>query len=119
LKERTSVVAHPDGKLFELLADEPCHDLLRILLREREGLTQKQLVAIAGLNSSTISRRMRELEEAGFVARRSVHGRYEVVFPTETRAVLLAAAKLTQVTLQRKLDVASLHVEELRVEDGA
>jgi DNA-binding Lrp family transcriptional regulator len=112
-------VAHPDGKLFELLADEPRHDLLRILLREGRGLTQRELATIAGLNSSTISRRMGELEEAGIVARRSAHGPYEVVFPAETRDVLLAGAKLTKATLQRKLDIASLHLDELRHEDGA
>ena len=109
-------MSQPDGKLFELLADEPRRTLLRILVRERGGLTQRELAAITELNSSTISRRMRELEDAGLVTRRSSHSPYEVVFPTETHALLLAGAELARATVQRDLDTASLRVDELRNE---
>ena len=106
-------MALPDGKLFELLADDVCRDLLRTLLHEPEPLTQRQLVAALGMNSSTVSRRMGALEDWGLVTRRSSHAPYDILFPSDTRRLLAAAATLTRVVKERQADEAREHERQL------
>jgi DNA-binding MarR family transcriptional regulator len=106
-------MARPDGKLLELLADDPCRDLLRTLLREDEAQTQRQLVGRLEYNSSTVSRRMAQLEEFGLVSRRSSHSPYEIAFPSQTRALLLAAAGLARAVKQQQADEAAAHERDL------
>lgn len=87
-------MSRADGRLLELLADEVCRAILRCLLGSEEPLTQRALTSSLALGSSTISRRMRELEDAGLVARASGHAPYRVLFPEKTRELLRAGADL-------------------------
>jgi DNA-binding MarR family transcriptional regulator len=105
-------MARPDGKLFELLADDVCRDLLRTLLND-EPLTQRQLVAALGVNSSTVSRRMGELEDWGLVTRRSSHAPYDILDRSDIRSLLGTAARLTRVVKERQADEAREHERQL------
>ncbi len=80
-------MARPDGKLFQLMADEVCHDILRRLLASVAPLTQKALTAASPYDSSTISRRMGDLEDLGLVQRPSAHAPYHLQFREQTRAL--------------------------------
>jgi DNA-binding Lrp family transcriptional regulator len=111
-------MAGADGKVFELLADEPGRELLRVLLQERRPQTQRELAALLGFNSSTISRRMAELEEFGLVSRASPHAPYEVEFRDETYGLLIAAAALTSAVAQRRADETARYEAELRNESS-
>lgn len=85
-----------DRKVFRLLDDDVCRDLLDLLL-DREGpRTQAQLTAALDLNSGTVSRRLGGLEDDGMVERVGPRGPYAVVFPAETRTLLLAASGLAK-----------------------
>jgi DNA-binding IclR family transcriptional regulator len=107
-------VTRPDGKLFQLLDDDPTRDLLQVLARERRPLTQRQLGELLNLDSGTVSRRMSLLEDFGVVERKSSHAPYALVFPKATRAFLGAAHELTSATLQRKADAARFYADELQ-----
>jgi DNA-binding IclR family transcriptional regulator len=109
-------MSRADGKLFELLADEPTRNLLRALLAEEEPQTQRQLASTVRYNSSTISRRMAALEEFGVVERRSGHAPYALRFPSQTRALLLAAAGLDRAVKQKQADEAAEYERDLRKE---
>jgi DNA-binding IclR family transcriptional regulator len=106
-------VARADGKLFEVLADDVCRDLLRALLREDEPQTQRQLCAALKLNSSTVSRRMAEMEELGIVHRRSSHAPYEIQFPGKVREILLSAIGLRRMALERQAAEAAEQERDL------
>lgn len=116
LGKLTSLMRQPDGNLFELLADDVCRDLLRSMLREDEPQTQRQLTAALSLNSSTISRRMGQLENLGLVSRASSHAPYEILFPSKTRELLLAAAGLARLSRERQAAEAAAHERDLRKE---
>jgi DNA-binding IclR family transcriptional regulator len=107
-------MSRADGKLFELLADEVCRAILRVLLRRGEPTTQRQLTAELPFNSSTISRRMAELVDGGLVTHTSGHAPYSVVHPSKTRELLLAGADLAQMAHQSLADAAALDARELR-----
>jgi DNA-binding MarR family transcriptional regulator len=106
-------MSRSDGKLFELLADEQCRDLARILVREGKPLTQRQLGELLKLDSATVSRRMTALEDFGLVERKSSHAAYALLFPAETHALLLNAFALIEAARQRQADQACLHKQEL------
>jgi DNA-binding Lrp family transcriptional regulator len=107
-------MSRSDGKLFELLADEQCRDLVRLLVREAKPLTQRQLGELLKLDSATVSRRMTALEDFGLVERNSSHAPYALVFPEETRALLLNAFGLIEAARQRQADEASLYKQEVQ-----
>jgi DNA-binding IclR family transcriptional regulator len=109
-------MAEADGKLFELLADEPCRELLLIFVRESTPLTQRQLATLLEnkFNGSTISRRMADLEEYGLVKRRTPHSPYELLFPEQMGNLLEQGFDLVRDAKQRQADLAALHAEELR-----
>jgi len=103
-----------DGKLYELLADEVCRDLLRRVVASDRPLTQRELVNATGLNSSTISRRMALIEEHGLVHRPSLHSPYEVVFRETVRDLLVLAKELALMLLDRDAGQLRDEAEELR-----
>jgi DNA-binding HxlR family transcriptional regulator len=81
-----------DGLLLALLADGDCRLIVDRLL---EGdATQRELRDELGLQSGSLSRQMRVLEDAAMVVRERSHGPYELIRPERTRAVLQAAADL-------------------------
>jgi DNA-binding transcriptional ArsR family regulator len=99
-------MARADRKLFRLLADEVCYDILRALLDEPEPLAQRDLVRLLGVASSTISRRINDLEDAGLVARTSKHGVWRPVYEGTTRELLRSAAELMAMTHAKLSDDA-------------
>jgi DNA-binding IclR family transcriptional regulator len=110
-------MSRADGKLYELVADDVCRAVLRALLVSDEPLTQRELTAKLPFNSSTISRRMRDLEDAGLVARASGHAPYSVLFGDRIRELLLAGADLAQMVHEALAQDAALDVRELRDKD--
>jgi DNA-binding MarR family transcriptional regulator len=109
-------MARADGKLYELLADEVCRAILRALLERDEPITQRTLTAELAYGSSTISRRMGDLEDAGLVARSSAHAPYFVLFRAKTRELLLAGADLAHMAHEGLADDAARDARELRKE---
>jgi DNA-binding Lrp family transcriptional regulator len=108
-----------DGKLFGVLADHVCRDLLLALLGSDSPLTQSQLVAKLGISSGVVSRRMGELEGVGLVDRESTHSPYDLPFPAETRQLLLDGAKLAASALRRRSDEATGYARELQKDSMA
>jgi DNA-binding Lrp family transcriptional regulator len=105
-----------DGKLFEVLSDDVCRSLLRSLLRHDEPQTQRQLTSELRYNSSTVSRRMKELEDLGIVARThpgTPRAPYEILFPSKTRALLLTAVQLANLTRTRQAEEAAADERQL------
>lgn len=103
-----------DGKLYELLANSVSRELLARLVAADGPRTQRQLTAETGLNASTISRRMGELENQGLVRRASAHAPYELIFPETTRDVLLAVQDLALMILERESDALRHQSQALR-----
>lgn len=97
-------MARADGKLFQLLADEVCRSILHALLERRTDLTQRELVDALPYTSSTISRRIGELEDFGLVSRGGARAPYAVVFAKETRELLVAALRLTTIAHRKLAD---------------
>jgi DNA-binding IclR family transcriptional regulator len=109
-------MARADGKVFELLADAICRELLRLLLNSDVPLTQRDLTAALGLNASTISRRMKDLEAFGLVERQSRNAPYDIPFPSETRDLLWAAARIARMAMDRQADEAREYERQLHKE---
>lgn len=99
-------MARADRKLFRLLTDEVCYDILRTLLEESEPLAQRDLVRILGVASSTVSRRVIDLEDIGLVQRASKHGACSLVYESTTRELLRSAAALMGMAHARLSDDA-------------
>jgi len=85
-----------DRKLFRLFNDDVCRDILELLLDRDGPRTQVELTTALDLNSGTVSRRLANLEDEGVVERSGPRGTYAIVFPSETRELLLAASGLVK-----------------------
>lgn len=109
-------MARADGKLFGLLADHPCRVILGGLLKAREPLTQRQLIAALGLSSSTVSRRLGELEDVGLVERASPRAPYHLVFEEKTRELMAIALELGSAAAMRMSFEPDTEAQELRAE---
>jgi DNA-binding Lrp family transcriptional regulator len=122
-----------DRKLFRLLSDDVCRDLLDCLLGKDGPQTQAQLTKALSLNSSTVSRRIGQLEEEGVVEQRGgKRGPYKVVFPLPTRKLLEEASELASLlastheqsarelhSRQRREALAGGHLHDRASEGGA
>jgi DNA-binding IclR family transcriptional regulator len=95
-----------DRKLFRLLTDEVCYDILRALLEAAGPLPQSALVRQLKLNSSTVSRRVNDLEDLGLVTRASKHGPCSLAYEETTRELLKSAASLMGMVHAKLLDEA-------------
>jgi DNA-binding MarR family transcriptional regulator len=104
----------PDGRLFEVLADPVCRDLLWGLLESDGPLTQSQLCGSLALSSGLVSKRMGTLETVGLVERPTSHAPYSVVFPAETRALLVDGAQLFASAIKRQAERADDGVRRLK-----
>jgi DNA-binding GntR family transcriptional regulator len=109
-------MARADGKLFDLLADHACRVILAGLLKARRPLTQRELIASLGLSSSTISRRLGELEDIGLVERASPRAPYVLVFEDKTRELMATALDLVSSATMRASLEADTEARELRAE---
>jgi DNA-binding MarR family transcriptional regulator len=99
--------------MFQSMTDEVCHDILREFLGSRDPLTQKALTASLSYDSSTISRRMGELEDLGIVRRGSGHAPYRLQFREQIRDLLRAGAELARLAhAAQAADLAS-DIEDL------
>ncbi|HSK49424.1 MAG TPA: winged helix-turn-helix domain-containing protein [Solirubrobacterales bacterium] len=115
-------MARADRKLFRLLDDEVCRDLLQLLLK-KGGQTQRELTEALDLSSGAISRRMTRLEDEGLAERASPRGPYRVVFAEGTQDLLRASAKLADLlaarhagetwTLRTELEEESIDLDRL------
>lgn len=86
-----------DRKVFRLLNDDVCRDLLDCLLGKNGPQTQAQLTKVLDLNSSTVSRKMGQLEEEGVVEQLGgKRGPYKVAFPLPTRRLLEEASEIAR-----------------------
>lgn len=108
-----------DGKLFEAFAEPVCRDALRELLNSDEPLTQGELAQRLDVSSAVMSRRMNALETAGIAVRESAHGPYRLLFPSETRKLLVDGAELAASAWKRQAGEATAHARELRKEGMA
>jgi biotin operon repressor len=106
----------PDRKLFRLLNDDVCRDLLTGLLSREGPRSQAQLGAALGLNSSTISRRIGQLEDEGIVELTRRGGPYRLVFPEATRELMEKAAELNLLLADRQFTDSKASRSELRKE---
>jgi DNA-binding Lrp family transcriptional regulator len=106
-------MARADGKLYELLADHACRVILAALLKGPGAMTQRELVASLSLSSSTISRRMAELEAIGLVEHDSARSPYRVVFEEKTRALMKVALELGSAAAMRESFEADTEAREL------
>jgi MarR family protein len=106
-------MSHADGKLFEALADHVCRDLLWALLDSDQDLTQSQLCKQLSIKSGLASKRMGVLEDLGLVERPSPHASYSVVFPSETRSLLVDGSQLVTSALKRRYEESDAHRREL------
>lgn len=113
-------MSRPDVKIFELLTDEVRCDLLRLLLRNEAPQTQQQLASVLDLDSSTVSRRMADLESAGLIERAGPRkAPYRILFPSKTRELLQASADLAQLVLEAQTATARGYAGDLRKEGMA
>lgn len=111
-------MARPDVKIFQLLTDEVCCDLLRLLLASEGPQTQQQLASVLELNSSTVSRKMAVLEGGGLVERTGPRkAPYRILFPSKTRELLQASADLAKLALEAQAETAKSYAGDLR-KDG-
>jgi DNA-binding MarR family transcriptional regulator len=99
------------GGLLALLADGERHEILATLLAG--SASQRDLRAKLGLQSGTVSRQLKDLEQAGLVVRDRSHGPYELTRPIETRALLLAAAELARAISSERAHVDAVRASEL------
>jgi DNA-binding MarR family transcriptional regulator len=107
-------MARADGKLFDLLADHVCRLILAALIKEPGPLTQQQLIAKLGLSSSTVSRRLGDLEDMGLVERASRRAPYRVVYEKQTRDLMATALEIAASTAARVSLQADTEARELR-----
>lgn len=110
-------MARADGRIYALLADEACRAILRALVLSDSPMAQRALTAKLPFNSSTISRRMGELEDAGLVAHATSHAPYTLLFPHQMRALLLAGADLAEKAHQALADDVEWDARPLRADD--
>jgi len=102
------------GKLFGVLEQEECRTALLHLLDSGEPLTQGQLSSALNIRSSVISRRMKEVEDAGLVKRESSHAPYDVLFPSQVRELLTRGAELARDASKRQAEEDDEYAKELR-----
>jgi DNA-binding IclR family transcriptional regulator len=107
-------MARADGKLFDLLADHVCRLILAALIKEPGPLTQQQLIAKLGLSSSTVSRRLGDLEDMGLVERASRRAPYRVVYEKQTRDLMATALEIAASAAARVSLEADTEARELR-----
>lgn len=107
-------MARSDRKLFRLLTDEVCYGILRALVESPVPLAQRELVRRLDVASSTISRRIIDLEDIGLVERGSKHGACSLVYESTTRELLKAAAELMAMTHAKMSDESSAVANALR-----
>jgi DNA-binding IclR family transcriptional regulator len=107
-------MARSDRKLFRLLTDEVCYGILRALVESPVPLAQRELVRRLDVASSTISRRIIDLEDIGLVERGSKHGVCSLVYESTTRELLNAAAELMAMAHAKMSDEASAVANALR-----
>jgi DNA-binding MarR family transcriptional regulator len=107
-------MARADGKLFDLLADHVCRLILAALIKARGPLTQQQLIAKLGLSSSTVSRRLGDLEDMGLVERASRRAPYRVVYERQTRDLMATALEIAASAAARVSLEADTEARELR-----
>lgn len=92
--------------LLRVVGDDVRLQILQALLDE--PMTQKQLRVALGVDSGTMSRHMRALEDIDLVARERSHGPYRLQHPRRTWALLQATSDLaTDVMQGRAEDVAT------------
>jgi DNA-binding Lrp family transcriptional regulator len=106
-------MARADGKLYELLADHACRVILAALLKAPGAMTQRELVASLSLSSSTISRRMAELEAIGLIEHDSARSPYRLTFEEKTRALMKIALELGAAVAMRESFEADTGAREL------
>jgi DNA-binding Lrp family transcriptional regulator len=105
-------MARPDRKLFRLLNDDVCRDVVDSLLGKDGPLTQAELTERLGLNSGTVSRRVGHLEDEGIVEQ--VGKRYRLVFAEQTRKVMQETGELTLLLSARQHEDAKESQDERR-----
>jgi DNA-binding MarR family transcriptional regulator len=104
----------PDGKVFDVLGDDDCREIIDRLLESAEPLTQKRLMADLGMKSSLVSRRMGEIEDAGLATRTSSHAPYDLLFREKVRQLLELGADLASEVADRRATEAKAHVNHRR-----
>jgi DNA-binding MarR family transcriptional regulator len=101
-----------DAALLALLADIDCRAIIELLLEH--PATQREVREHLGLQSGSLSRQMRTLEDYALVVRERSHGPYELTLPERTRAVLQAAADLARDLSEAQAEVDTERARGLR-----
>lgn len=104
-------MSRADGPVFAVASDDASHALLWALASSQEPMTQRQLTSELPYDSSTVSRRMAELESLGLVHRDSGHAPYSLRFRAETLALLRAGAELGRVARERQAQDLATDIE--------
>ena len=107
-------MARADRKLFRVLGDEVCYAILLVLLDATNPLPQRELVRLLNVASSTISRRVNDLEDLGLVERASMHGPCSLVYESTTRELLRSASELMAMTHAKLSDESAMTANVLR-----
>jgi DNA-binding transcriptional ArsR family regulator len=104
LRQMQNLAIASDIRILLACADEDRQKIIARLIKE--PATQKQLIAELGLNSGTISRHMRVLEDADLVLRDRSHSPYSLSASAETFQLLRANKNVTAaISKRRELDI--------------
>lgn len=104
----------PDGIVFSILGDDDCRAILDRLVASGKPLTQRELAADLNFKSSRISRRMKEIEEGGLVARASPHAPYTLLFRERIGDLLVLGGDLASEIAMRSAEEAASHAGRRR-----
>jgi DNA-binding MarR family transcriptional regulator len=98
--------------LLRTIGDDTRLRILELLLNE--PATQRRLAMELDLNSGTVSRHMKALEEVGLVWRPRSHAAYELTHSRRTWDLLQSAAGLAEDLLQSRAESAAERARALR-----
>lgn len=104
----------PDGIVFSILGEDDCRAILDRFVASEEPLTQRELAAELDFQSGRISRRMKEIEDAGLVARTSPHAPYTLLFRERIGDLLEMGADLASEIAMRGAEEAAIHSNRRR-----
>jgi len=107
-----TIASASDVRLLQAYADP---DRLEILLQLfRAPATQKELGGALGLNSGSISRHMKVLEDADLVEHPRSHAPYALVAREESWQILRATTNLTEALAKRHLEATQQRSSEIQ-----
>lgn len=107
-----TIASTSDVRLLQAYADPDRLDILLELYRA--PATQKELGAALGLNSGTMSRHMKALEDAELVEHPRSHAPYALTAPDETWQILRSTTNLGAALAKRRLEATEQRSSDIQ-----